>query len=463
MTIKRLFLASILLAWRALARAQGLSLAESVDYATFKADSGKTLIEFFVAFQKARLPYEASGDSVRFEIGIGLEAKEKGALVKTQDVQIVSFDKASTSKEGLLVGRVAMALPPSVYDFSLSAKSKEGDVLGKVDFKRVKLRSFESDSVRVSDVMLAFSIVKSENVASPFYKNSFEAIPNPTGIYGNGVRELAVYVEIYNLVRNLRLNSDSLYLRTYLARGDVALEETERRKVRRRTADAIVYVEKTPVDSLLSGKYEYRLEISDSSFKPIVRRSKSFFVYNPNIKPEMLAERQMDALAAEFAGMTEELLDEMRQQVDYIITGDEKEAYKAAKTLEQKRGFFERFWAVRGGTSARRAYMSKIEEANRRFAHGSMPGYKTDKGRVFIKYGEPQNIERENSASNQKPYEIWQYENVPAQGNVIFVFADRMGFGRYELIHSTAIGEPHNPNWQQVVNQNNGRFNRDGF
>jgi GWxTD domain-containing protein len=170
----------------------------------------------------------------------------------------------------------------------------------------------------------------------------------------------------------------------------------------------------------------------------------------------------MDAIAMELAGVTEELLDEMRQQVEYIITSDERETYKRVKTVEQKRKFFERFWATRGGISARRAYMNKLEEANRRFSQGSTPGYKMDKGRIFIKYGEPQNIERENSSSNQKPYEIWQYENLLGQGNVIFVFADRMGFGRYELIHSTAIGEVHNENWRQVVNQNN-RASQDGF
>ncbi|MCS6990130.1 MAG: GWxTD domain-containing protein [Chloroherpetonaceae bacterium] len=461
--LKRCCLLLLFGASGALAKAQPLNLAESVDFATFKADSGQTLIEFYVAFQKSRLPYQVSGELASLELHLSLSAKEKGRDVKVETVKLVASEKSATRNEGLLVGRIATILPPSVYDFALSATSADGDLIGKGEFKRIKLRSFESDSLRVSDIMLAFNVFKSDNPKSPFYKNSFEAIPNPTGIYGEGAKELAVYIEIYNLVRNLRLNSDSLYSRTYLSRGDLVLEETERRKVRRRTADAIVYVEKTPIDSLLSGKYDYHFEISDSSFKPIIRRSKSFFVYNPNIKPEMLAERHLDALAMEFAGMTEELLDEMRQHVEYIITGDEKETYKSAKTLEQKRGFFERFWATRGGASARRAYMNKIEEANRRFSHGSTPGFKTDKGRVFIKYGEPQNIERENSSSNQKPYEIWQYENVPAQGNVIFIFADRMGFGRYELIHSTAIGEPHNPNWQQIVNQANSRLNDGGF
>jgi GWxTD domain-containing protein len=441
--------------------AQPINLAESTDYATFKADSGKVRIEFFIAFQKAKLPYQIQDSLARVELDLSLSAKEKSGFEKTETLKLVNSEKNSNREEGLLIARFPMTLSPGSYDFTLSAQ-ENNRLLGKGEFKRMKLRSFDSDSLRVSDIELAFNITKSDNINSPFYKNSLEVIPNPTAIYGNTVPNLSVYIEIYNLVRNLRLNSDSLYTRTYLSRNGVVLEETERRKVRRRTADAVVYVEKTPIDSLLSGKYDYHFELSDSSFKPMIHRSKSIFIYNPNIKPEMVAERNIDALSMEFAGVTEELLDEMRQQVEYIITGDERETYKSVKTPEQKRSFFERFWAMRGGTSARRAYMNKLEEANRRFSQGSTPGYKMDKGRIFIKYGEPQNIERENSSSNQKPYEIWQYENIPGQGNVIFVFADRMGFGRYELIHSTAIGEVHNENWRQVVNQNN-RANQDGF
>ncbi len=442
--------------------AQPINLAESTDYATFKADSGKVRIEFFIAFQKAKLPYQIQDSLARVELDLSLTAREKSGVEKTETLKLVNSEKAMSREEGLLIARFPMTLSPGSYDFTLSAQDAK-TLLAKGEFKRIKLRAFDSDSLRVSDIELAFNVFKSENTQSPFYKNSMEVIPNPTAIYGNTVPNLSVYVEIYNLVRNLRLNTDSLYTRTYLSRNGMVLEETERRKVRRRTADAVVYVEKTPIDSLLSGKYEYHFELSDSSFKPIIRRTKSIFIYNPNIKPEMVAERNMDALSMEFAGVTEDLLDEMRQQVEYIITGDERETYKSVKTPEQKRRFFERFWATRGGTSARRAYMNKLEEANRRFSQGSTSGYKMDKGRIFIKYGEPQNIERENSSSNQKPYEIWQYENVPGQGNVIFVFADRMGFGRYELIHSTAIGEVHNENWRQAVNQNNNRANRDGF
>ena len=53
-------------------------------------------------------------------------------------------------------------------------------------------------------------------------------------------------------------------------------------------------------------------------------------------------------------------------------------------------------------------------------------GWKTDRGRVLILYGEPNEIERFPNQMDKKPYEIWHYDDV--EGGVIFVFADLSGF-----------------------------------
>jgi hypothetical protein len=50
-----------------------------------------------------------------------------------------------------------------------------------------------------------------------------------------------------------------------------------------------------------------------------------------------------------------------------------------------------------------------------------------------------------------KPYEIWHYYNL--QGGVIFVFGDRRGFGRFELLHSTLVGEIKDENWMYLLMQ----------
>ncbi|MFT5370466.1 MAG: GWxTD domain-containing protein, partial [Candidatus Latescibacterota bacterium] len=66
----------------------------------------------------------------------------------------------------------------------------------------------------------------------------------------------------------------------------------------------------------------------------------------------------------------------------------------------------------------------------------------TDRGRVYITYGPPDEIERDASSSEGKPSEIWHY------GRNQFIFRDSNGLGVYRLVHSTYPGEVYNPEWQ---------------
>jgi hypothetical protein len=76
-------------------------------------------------------------------------------------------------------------------------------------------------------------------------------------------------------------------------------------------------------------------------------------------------------------------------------------------------------------------------------------GYRTDRGRVYIVYGAPDDVERHPNESESRSYEIWTYNNV--QGGVIFVFLQRDVSGDYELVHSTHRSELHDENWQRLL------------
>jgi hypothetical protein len=74
-------------------------------------------------------------------------------------------------------------------------------------------------------------------------------------------------------------------------------------------------------------------------------------------------------------------------------------------------------------------------------------GWRTDRGRVYLMYGEPSEIERYPSQVDAKPYELWHYNEL--EGGVIFVFGDVSGFSEYLLLHSTMRGELRDENWKR--------------
>src|SRR2546425_11076275 len=90
-------------------------------------------------------------------------------------------------------------------------------------------------------------------------------------------------------------------------------------------------------------------------------------------------------------------------------------------------------------------------EANRRFREGGaaeIPGWRTDRGRIFIKYGPPQEMMQRPQAGNTLPYEVWKYTRNRA---LKYVFLDQTQFGNYALIWTDDRREPSRPNWQSLL------------
>src|SRR2546422_562429 len=75
-------------------------------------------------------------------------------------------------------------------------------------------------------------------------------------------------------------------------------------------------------------------------------------------------------------------------------------------------------------------------------------GWRTDRGRILIRYGPPDETLRRPQASNTAPYEVWKYTRTRARK---FVFYDVTRFGNYALIWTDERREPSRPNWRELL------------
>lgn len=114
--------------------------------------------------------------------------------------------------------------------------------------------------------------------------------------------------------------------------------------------------------------------------------------------------------------------------------------------------FVAAFWQNRNPEDPEAAfleYRSRVTQAQIAFGRCKMRVYDTDRGRVFLQYGPPNHRAERPMEPNAWPYEIWQYYDLPNQKNRIFVFYDYIGgCNTYELLHSTALSERRNDQWQ---------------
>ncbi len=142
----------------------------------------------------------------------------------------------------------------------------------------------------------------------------------------------------------------------------------------------------------------------------------------------------------------------LREDVAYIITDEERAAFKRLQTAEEMEQFIEQFWLRRDPTpdtaenEFKEEHYRRIAYANERFASG-IPGWKTDRGRIYITFGPPDEIESHPSGgsyvrpweegggtTSTYPFEIWRYRWIEGVGSDILIeFVDPTMTGEYRM------------------------------
>ena len=107
----------------------------------------------------------------------------------------------------------------------------------------------------------------------------------------------------------------------------------------------------------------------------------------------------------------------LEEEVVYIITPKEKKVFLQLTSDRERDLFIQAFWKKRDPNSLteinefKDEHYKRIEYANHNFGHiSALPGWKTDRGRIYIILGPPKNIEQYDSVNNVNPVEIWFYQ-----------------------------------------------------
>jgi GWxTD domain-containing protein len=142
----------------------------------------------------------------------------------------------------------------------------------------------------------------------------------------------------------------------------------------------------------------------------------------------------------------------LEYDVVYIITDAERNAFLALHTNEEREAFIGQFWLRRNPISGadenafREEHFRRIAYANEHFASG-VPGWKTDRGRIYILWGKPDSVEAHPVAPAQQwigpggvtsdyPFEVWHYNHLEGVGNkIILEFVDSSYRNDYHLVN----------------------------
>lgn len=441
-------------------------IASWLDYAAYKVGDYEhvALVEFYYGILRHQLTFEDMDSFYQATAYVWLEIfNDKGVVIDTlhKVVPIRIFEPVELDNQSYRNLDVIQALiKPGAYSVHMTVEDgnsriNDQDFTGKYGERQIKINvpDYTNNDLSISDIELAYKITLldegdtlSEN---PLNKSNRKVIPNPSVRFINSDSMMYFYAEIYNL--KFGKETDKEYYvscRVEDLAGSVVSDYGRKRYLK--PGDNALISSAIDVYDLPEGQFKLILEVEDSEDQSIVSRSKLF---------ELLYETYEIAPSVAEENFTVEDAKLMEKVIRYYAEESEKNLYKAAD-LEGKKEILKRFWQARDPDPDTRLNEFK-NEAFRRFAYVNekfsvqmidrSDGWNTDRGRVYMIYGPPDEIESYPSAIASEPYERWTYHNYSNQGYIFFIFVDDSGYGNYILKHSTADGEITDPEWENKL------------
>jgi GWxTD domain-containing protein len=423
------------------------------DFAVFRMAAGSSngYAEFYFEMKRIDFSFRRVDERIRADVYTWVHVTDSAGApfdsVGGAFIAVVN-DSAELADEGytLFFAR-ALELRPGNYQARVVLTDLATKATSEATFP-IRVPDFSSDRFMLSDMELGYDVreVPPDTVMRPYdvlVKNQYKVYPDCRALVGAARPRLFFYFEAYNLAFNPA--QDNVYS------VEFALVPTDGSPARSlgvqtvtKPGTSAVLAKSVDVRGLTAGLYRLRASLSD----PVAGQS-------------AIVEKPFQVVALLNDSLTAEEVQRLKDIMAYIARPAELMAFESLNSTG-KRNFMVQFWTDRDPTPGtpinefREEHLRRMNYANERFSVGFRErgdGWHTDRGRVYVIYGPPDHNERFPFTSDRAAAERWNYESLPGQGQVFFLFVDEGGYGDYKMVHSNARGERRDPNWERVLEQ----------
>ena len=307
----------------------------------------------------------------------------------------------TNSREKKMILNEEFQIPPGDYIIKVQANdlTSNKSINRKVE---LKLKDISEKIIVLSDILLL------EKIVTDTSGNLLDIVPQVQNNFPEKLQHFYIYFDLYNKEASKEVEVTFQFLNKD---EDVDLDSTFTVKTDQVVTNHYIKIDK---NKLQRNKYNIVLKYKDSTEEEERRKLISFFW--------------------ETTPQTSEDITLALKQMRYIVSEDSSDKYLEADLKSQK-DFFNRFWAERDpnpNTTVNELmdeYFGRVNVSNKEFSTFTNNGWFTDRGRILIKFGHPDDVERHPFELNSNPYVVWRYYAL----RKIFVFIDRTGFGDYQL------------------------------
>ena len=425
---------------------------------TYYAPGMTPYVENVIAFENRSAAYkefEPGKFKATVQVVTVFKKGEESTFSKVAVDSPVLTDTANL--DGAFIYQQRFSLENGEYQMEIGITDlNSGDVLPTTTVP-VEL-NFPDDVPSISDILLFDSYTKAEK-PTECTKSGYDFLPRVYPFYGANEDKLHFYAELYN---SDKLYDEGKYLVNYYIETVESSSRMQNYNFNKRfdVSKANVLLNTIDIKDLPSGNYYLVVEMRDRSNTLICSNSCFFQRSNPDVGYDMNDLASVNVANTFVGNITE--LDSLRLYIKYLnpICTEVERTYanslvKTDDVLTMQQFLFN-FWASRSPMNPKQGfedYLAAVHRVNMSFKTSSYPGYRTDRGYVFLKYGQPDKIMESPNEPGAYPYEIWHYYEVAnKQRNKKFVFmAKDSAANDFQLIHSNVVGEIQNSRWQMEI------------
>ena len=389
------------------------------DFATFRSEesSDQVTLEIYYKINNDGLQYYKHNDKfvASYEINVVVLGTDKDQVTgfSRERKYIVDSYKETKNKQSFLINQFKLQIPKGKFKIVCKLIDKLSGKVSSIE-KDLRVQSLFRNQIDISGIEFVRATEKKREDKSGFDKGEKRIIPIVTRHFNGEADKVSFYVELYN---------------DYDKAMDVTLKYKvvgERSKTVYKDELPLTLsipltrlIKEIPTETFVPDSYKLTIELKDSHKNKIAERSITF---DMEWSLRMLVRNNYKTAV---------------EQLRYIASGKERKKLKKLEDspVEKRVEAFKEFWkshdkypeTPENETMAK--YYARMRHANEYFSVVNEEGWRTDRGRIYIIFGEPDHVEKYPFELSTVPYQIWYYYAFSRT----FVFEDKHLTGDYYL------------------------------
>jgi GWxTD domain-containing protein len=441
------------------------NLQAYLSYATFYSPADGSYIETYLSVVANSVEFvKNSNGKFQATVQISMVFRQNDVIKDFKKTDLLSPEIEDTSKiDFTFMDQQRFPLPDGDYDVEIQILDKNAAIAKPYSTTESLAIDFPKDSVCVSGIQLVESYKKAGDTTSILTRNGYDLVPFTINYYPQTVKNLTFYAEVYH-TDTVYTPEEKFLVYYYIEAYETGKTLTDYFKFKKETPKKVTVVfNEFDISNLPSGNYNLVIDVRNKENKSVAMNKMFFQRNNPDAQFNL-----QDIAALDITNTFVDKITSIDTLKDFIKStypvSTQMEKLFAETTLKKSdlktlQQYFLNFWINRNAADPQKAwaeYYIEVAKVNKGYSTPIKRGYETDRGRVYLEYGEPNSITESISDPSSYPYEIWHYYTLANQKNRKFVFyLPDLVTNDYELLHSDAFGEIYDASWQMKLIKRN--------